>query len=117
MAKSTAPVCVLLSVADLADLLTTSSRTIHRLNKAALIPAPIRIGCRPRWLREEIHAWLNNGCPCRDAWQQIRIADSGGPDATQPRCLPMSGASTVPGSDPLQACPKASNATTEGGGR
>jgi predicted DNA-binding transcriptional regulator AlpA len=59
-------------VSDLAELLKTSSRTIHRLNSAHLIPSPVRIGCRPRWRREEIEAWLKAGGPKRKEWEQMK---------------------------------------------
>jgi len=68
MAKSFTQLRALLSVSDLAELLNTSSRTIHRLNSAGLIPCPLRVGCRLRWRREEIDAWLKAGCPSRNGW-------------------------------------------------
>ena len=76
---------LLLSIADLAQLLNTSSRTVHRLKSAGLIPSPVRIGCRPRWRREEIAAWLEAGCPDRKSWMQLkraasRVANNAGPE-------------------------------------
>ena len=55
----------------LAALLNTSIRTIDRLNSSGQIPAPLRIGARPRWRREEILAWIQAGCPAREAWEQL----------------------------------------------
>jgi excisionase family DNA binding protein len=72
MAGMVRQLCHLLSISDLAELLNTSTRTIHRLNSACLIPSAVRIGCRPRWRREEIEAWLKAGCPSRNEWEQMK---------------------------------------------
>jgi predicted DNA-binding transcriptional regulator AlpA len=70
MAESTAETVVLLDdKSTLATLLGTSVRNIDRLNSGRRIPAPVRIGSRPRWRREEILAWIEAGCPGRGAWE------------------------------------------------
>jgi predicted DNA-binding transcriptional regulator AlpA len=58
----------MLTAADLCGMLSTSIRTVHRLNSAGKIPAPVRIGGRPRWRRDEIIAWIDAGCPDRQVW-------------------------------------------------
>lgn len=70
MSETTSVCPVLLSVSDLADLLATSPRTIHRLNAVGAIPTPVRIGSRPRWRREEIERWITAGCPNRAEWER-----------------------------------------------
>ncbi len=60
----------------LATLLSTSVRSIECLNAAERIPAPVRIGSRPRWRHEEILAWVRAGCPDRRTWEERReLAD------------------------------------------
>jgi predicted DNA-binding transcriptional regulator AlpA len=70
MAESTAETVVLLDdKTTLATLLNTSVRNIDRLNSGGRLPAPMRLGSRPRWRREEILAWVRAGCPPRRAWE------------------------------------------------
>lgn len=61
-----------LTVATLAVLLDTSTRTIYRLDSSGMIPKPIRLGGRPRWRRDEIEAWISAGMPSRETWETIR---------------------------------------------
>jgi len=70
MAQIIAQLRSLLSITDLAEILNTSTRTVHRLNSTCRIPSPLRIGGRPRWRRDEIEAWLSAGCPCRHQWER-----------------------------------------------
>jgi predicted DNA-binding transcriptional regulator AlpA len=56
----------------LAVLLNTSIRTIDRLNSAGRLPAPVRVGARPRWRHDEILAWVRAGCPDRRSWEALR---------------------------------------------
>lgn len=58
----------LLTTGDLAELLATSIRTVHRLNSSGMIPKPLYVGRRPRWRRDEILAWIESGCPDRQHW-------------------------------------------------
>ena len=72
MAELVAEIVVLLDdKPTLATLLNTSVRNIDRLNSGGRIPAPVRIGSRPRWRREEILAWVQAGCPDRQAWEVL----------------------------------------------
>ncbi len=66
------PYSLLLSVSDMAELLSTSPRTIHRLNATGGVPEPLRIGARPRWRRVEIEEWIEAGCPDREKWGRIK---------------------------------------------
>lgn len=53
-----------LTLAQVADLLLVSARSVQRLVEAGDFPAPIQLGSnRPRWLRSEIDAWLEKGAP------------------------------------------------------
>ena len=62
----------LLTVAALAECLSLSIRQAHRMNRAALIPAPLRIGGCVRWREDEISAWLKRGAPARSEWEKQR---------------------------------------------
>lgn len=64
----------LMAVGELAKLLGISIRQAHRMNKAELLPAPLKIGQCVRWHPDEIDRWLKAGAPPRDAWEQQRDA-------------------------------------------
>lgn len=72
IASRAVTVAVLLSLSELAELLGTSLRTVQRMNATGALPAPIRIGARPRWRRDEIDAWIAAGCPERTSWNERR---------------------------------------------
>lgn len=55
--------------AALAELLSSSVRSIRTWDAAGKLPAPIRIGGRVVWRLEEIRRWLDAGAPCRDEWE------------------------------------------------
>lgn len=38
---------------------------------AGKTPAPIRLGRRVLWLRDEIIAWCKAGCPSRERWEAM----------------------------------------------
>lgn len=50
---------------DLAELLRVSTRTLRRWRGEGKVPPPLGIADakEPRWLAEEIEAWLRAGCP------------------------------------------------------
>ncbi len=62
----------LMAVGELARRLGISVRQAHRMNKAGLIPAPLRIGACVRWHPAEIDRWLQCGAPCRAEWERQR---------------------------------------------
>ena len=62
----------LLNVSALAGCLSVSVRQAHRMNRAGLIPAPLRIGGCVRWREDEISRWLRCGAPVRSVWEQQR---------------------------------------------
>jgi predicted DNA-binding transcriptional regulator AlpA len=44
-----------------------------KLNSAGKVPKPIYLGSKsPRWVVEELRAWLAAGAPDRQRWQQMR---------------------------------------------
>lgn len=62
----------LLNAKALAGCLSVSVRQTHRMNKAALIPAPLRIGGCTRWRSDEISRWLKCGAPVRAEWESLQ---------------------------------------------
>jgi excisionase family DNA binding protein len=52
----------LLDVRAVAALLNCSPRHVYRLSDAGHMPRPVRLGALVRWRREEIDAWLADGC-------------------------------------------------------
>jgi predicted DNA-binding transcriptional regulator AlpA len=55
-----------------ARLCGVSEASWHRLNAAALVPAPRRLGGCVLWSRPELRDWIAAGCPNREAWETIR---------------------------------------------
>ena len=54
---------MLITVKDLARMLSVSERSVWRLVSAGRIPIPIKIGSFVRWHRDEIEHWIQQGCP------------------------------------------------------
>jgi len=59
----------LVSAAELARMLSTSVRTIRRLDSAGKLPRGIRLGGLKRWRQDEIEAWIAASCPLRAEWK------------------------------------------------
>ncbi|MCA9196012.1 MAG: helix-turn-helix domain-containing protein [Planctomycetales bacterium] len=53
----------LITVAELANLLGVSVRTVWRKESTGYLPHPVRIGGLVRWRRNEIMQWIEDGCP------------------------------------------------------
>ena len=65
----------LMTARDLAACLKISTRQVHRMNRSAILPAPLRIGGCTRWPATEIAAWLRAGSPAREQWELQRGAE------------------------------------------
>lgn len=65
------PVCYLLTIDQVAELMNVCPRTINRLNAAGKLPKAIKIGRALRWNRVELMTWLNYGGLARAKWQPI----------------------------------------------
>jgi excisionase family DNA binding protein len=58
----------LLSVEQVAKLLSCSTRHVYRLADRGAMPPPVKVGALVRWRRQTIEEWITNGCkPCRTA--------------------------------------------------
>lgn len=59
---------LLLTEADMADLLSVTRGVVRRLDAGGKLPSPIRLGNFTRWRRTEIQDWVDAGCPSREGW-------------------------------------------------
>ena len=64
----------LLSTKAVAQILSLSKRTIHRLNSSGLIIKPLRISGSLRYVQSELMAWIKAGMPCRADWEAHKQA-------------------------------------------
>lgn len=62
----------LMTCKQLALYLSVSPRHIATMDTSGDIPASVRLKGSVRWRREEIDAWLEAGCPCRQVWNARR---------------------------------------------
>lgn len=63
---------VMLTIEDVASITQYSSRHVNSLIKAGKFPRPIRIGHRPRWIKKDLMAWIESGCPAISPARTIR---------------------------------------------
>lgn len=56
---------LVLSSADIAEILGVSRRTVNRYAAAGRLPKPIKHLPRRRWRRADIEKWVEEGCPVR----------------------------------------------------
>lgn len=54
---------LLITAKQVADLLQISPRSVWRMRSAGSMPTPIRLGAAVRWRRDQIEAWIRDGCP------------------------------------------------------
>ena len=53
----------MLTVHEVARMLSCSVRTVRRLADSGKMPRPIKLGALVRWSRATIHQWVCAGCP------------------------------------------------------
>lgn len=58
---------VLLDVRQVAAILGCSPRHAYRLADAGRMPRPLKLGALVRWRRDELNAWISDGCPSTQA--------------------------------------------------
>ena len=63
---------LLLSAVELSKVLGISRTTVWSLHSSGLIPLPVRLGRRTLWRVEEIHRWVDAGCPSREKWETMK---------------------------------------------
>lgn len=57
------------TVGDVARMLHISIRQVWRLHSIGRLPNPVRLGNCVRWRIDEIRAFVEAGCPCRQEWE------------------------------------------------
>ena len=57
---------VLITAAQVAEMLNVSLRTLWRLKSAGKLPAPVRLGGAVRWRTQEVLQWIAEGCPVNE---------------------------------------------------
>lgn len=53
----------MLTVHDVATLLSCSSRTVYRLADSGRMPRPVKLGALVRWSKAVVEQWIATGCP------------------------------------------------------
>jgi excisionase family DNA binding protein len=53
----------MLTVEDVAEALSCSTRTVYRLADAGRMPGPVKLGALVRWPRQAVEQWIADGCP------------------------------------------------------
>jgi excisionase family DNA binding protein len=54
---------LLLTVSEVAELLSFSTRHVRRLSEKGRMPSPLHLGASVRWSRVTIETWIAAGCP------------------------------------------------------
>ena len=67
---TTAPGPAMLTVHEVAGMLSCSARTIYRLTDSGRMPRPVKLGALVRWPRDVIERWIAAGCPSMRAGGQ-----------------------------------------------
>ncbi len=62
---------LLLSAADLANLLNVSIRTIWRRRDMGHLPKEVEFGGAIRWRKDEIERWVRSGCVVQQKWTEM----------------------------------------------
>ena len=57
---------LLISVNELARILTISPRSIWRRLSCGEFIKPVRLGSSVRWRLQEVRSWIDDGCPPQD---------------------------------------------------
>ncbi len=63
---------ILYSAADCARVCGISRRSWFRLNASGKVPACVRVGASPRWVRKTLERWISLGCPSRCEFQAMQ---------------------------------------------
>lgn len=60
---------MLLSAVEAAASIGISRSLFYELHAEGKVPAPIRLGKRVLWRKDELRAWVDSGCPNRGDWE------------------------------------------------
>ena len=57
----------LLSIGEVARLLTVSTRSVWRMRRERRMPSPIKLRGSVRWRLDDLRQWMAEGCPAQTA--------------------------------------------------
>ncbi len=63
----------LLTTRAVANILSLSPRTVHRLNSSGKIIKPLKISGSVRYLKSELMAWIQASMPDRKMWEAMKM--------------------------------------------
>lgn len=69
---------LLVDVKALARMLSTSVRSVWRMNSGGKLPRPVRVGRSVRWNVETIREWIRQCCPNRESFEARLRCKKGG---------------------------------------
>jgi excisionase family DNA binding protein len=76
----------LIDTITVARLLNVSRNTVSRLVEEGAFPEPVRLGGNIiRWRAEELREWIENDCPSRQRWEEIRQRKREGSPSAGPK--------------------------------
>ncbi len=62
----------LITAEEFANMLAISQRTLRRLVSEGKVLPAIRIGKSVRWIRRDVLAWVEQGCPSRKSSNSMK---------------------------------------------
>ena len=66
------PEKLLLSVTEVAAMLSIGRTSLYALHSSGRLPLPVRLGRRTLWNRRELESWTAAGCPARQQWENLK---------------------------------------------
>jgi predicted DNA-binding transcriptional regulator AlpA len=63
---------LLINSREAAAMLGIKRTQWYTLKTSAKLPAPVRLGRRDFWVRDELLQWVASGCPSQSKWEQMK---------------------------------------------
>ncbi len=63
---------IMVGAVEAARICGISRTTWYSLKAAGRLPAPVHLGRRVLWRREELHDWMTARCPSLHQWQRLK---------------------------------------------
>ena len=68
---------ILVNSLEAAAMLGIKRTQWYTLKTSAKLPAPVKLGRRDFWVREELLQWVASGCPNQSKWEQMKSRENG----------------------------------------
>ncbi len=68
---------ILVNSLEAAAMLGIKRTQWYPLKTSAKLPAPVKLGRRDFWVREELLQWVASGCPNQSKWEQMKPRENG----------------------------------------